>query len=713
MNTPNTSQNSQDTLAKLLATENITVIRGNVSTASFDILNRRLLLPRWKEMTLVIEEMLMLHEVGHALLTTHEKYGVVFSEKKHLKDYANVIEDVRIERKMKERYPGSRKSFNTGYRELNERDFFGVTKQNLDTLLLIDKINLYFKVGFNCGVKFSPIEYAFIRKTDLCKTEDDVLELAQEIFDFSKGQKQAELNNRIPLQFEPELRSEDDNEYDEGDDMDDDEESSMYDNYADDDGEEDKEDKKQNQRGNGSYSKAPQQSEHEQEKEVKDEELASSTYQTFNDKVDQLADESLRIEYFECAFESKYDRKIVIPYKECLEGLTRNISDSKKNAIHKFKGTNSQVVSYLVKEFEMKKSATAYKRAKVAKLGQLDSNKLYAYKLKDDLFKQIMQVKDGKKHGMIFMLDWSGSMMDYIDETIEQVINLAMFCQRIQIPYQVFAFTDGYGETNANVYDKHIHNPKGVANNISFNLLELFSHKMTNVEFNRMLECMLNRPYSQDRFGLNGTPLNEALLFMTDYVGEFIKANQVEKMSFITLTDGEGGQLYSQTNRITNGASYDNFTGKRIKIKSYMRDQVTKKDYELEPNSAAQTAMLLDIIRDRYEINSVAFFLMRPTYRDTLSFIKNNFGDAMNSNLANSLLDKISTDMRKNKYCILKNVPGRDEFYLLNAKSKIEDEDLKVDDTMNSGQLSRALGKVFNTKKNSRVVLSRFVEMVA
>jgi hypothetical protein len=709
MNTPNTSQNAQDTLAKLLATENITVIRGNVSTASFDILNRRLLLPRWKEMTPAIEEMLMLHEVGHALFTTNEKYGVVFKEKKYLKDYANVIEDVRIERKMKERYPGSRKSFNIGYRELNERDFFGVSKQNLDTLLLIDKINLYFKVGFNCGVKFSPIEYTYIRKADLCKTEDDVLALAQEIFDFTKGQKQAELNDRPILEFEPELPSKYD--YDDIDEDDEDKESSMYDNYeTDQEDDQDEDDYKENSSGGGSYSKQP---EYKQETEVKDEDLAPSTYQTFNDKVDQLADESLRIEYFECAFETTYDRKIIVPYKTCLENLTREIGEHKKQNIEKFKGTNSQVVSYLVKEFEMKKSATAYKRAKIAKLGQLDSNKLYAYKLKDDLFKQIMQVKDGKKHGMIFMLDWSGSMMDYIDETIEQVINLAMFCQRIQIPYQVFAFTDGYGiDITQEMLDNSVHNPKGVSTNINFNLLELFSHKMSNVEFNRMLECMLNRPYIRDRFGLNGTPLNEALLFMTDYVGKFIKANQVEKMTFITLTDGEGGQLYSYSNRITNGASYDNVTGKRIKIKSYMRDQVTKKDYELEANSADQTAMLLNIIRDRYQINSVAFFLMRPTYSNTQSFINHNFG-TMNQNLAISLLDKISTDMRKQKYCILNNVPGRDEFYLLNAKVKIEDEDLVVNDTMNSSQLSRALGKVFNTKKSSRVVLNRFVEMVA
>ena len=121
-----TNTQSQDMLAKLLATENINIIRSNVKTAAFDIKGRTLILPRWKEMTPTIEEMLMMHEVGHALYTGPDTYGVVFEEKKHLKDYANVIEDVRIEKKMKERYPGSRKSFNTGYRELNDRDLFGV-----------------------------------------------------------------------------------------------------------------------------------------------------------------------------------------------------------------------------------------------------------------------------------------------------------------------------------------------------------------------------------------------------------------------------------------------------------------------------------------------------------------------------------------------------------------------------------------------------------
>lgn len=698
MNTQISTQNAQDQLAKLLATENINIIRGNVRTASFDIVNRRLILPRWKEMTPAIEEMLMLHEVGHALYTTKEVYGVVFEEKKYLRDYANVIEDVRIERKMKERYPGCRKSFNSGYRELNERDFFGVKNGDMSTLLLIDKINLYYKVGFNCGVKFNEAEYDFIRKADKCETEEDVINLAQEIFDFSKAEMLESKKKSGSVEFEEE--PEDEFFLD-----DEDSESSMYDDYEEID-EDEVDTNKRNKRGSSSRP------EKQNDENVNEEDLRSNTYNSFNDKVDQLADENLHIQYYDCDFEYTYDREVVIPYKKVIEELTSEISEAKKRNVQNFKNSNSQLVSYLVKEFEMKKSASAYKRAKVSKLGQLDSNKLYAYKLKDDLFKQIMQVKDGKKHGMIFLLDWSGSMFDYIDETIEQVINLAMFCQRIQIPYQVFAFTDGYGSSSEyyNNPNRKV-NENGLSSNTHFNLLELFSNKMTNVEFNRMIERLLNRPYHRhEGYELQGTPLNEALIYMSSYVGKFIEQNQVEKMTFITLTDGEGGQLHSYSQRISSGFTY--IDGKRLNAKSYIRDNITKKEYSIDTTSASHTSALLNIIRDRYNVNSVAFYLTRATYGNINSFVKHNM-DASNKNQWPSLIEKIATGLRKDKFVILNNVPGRDEFYILNAKNRIEDKELEVDTDMSSSQLSRALGKVFNTKKNSRVVLNRFIQMVA
>jgi hypothetical protein len=705
---------SQDMLARLLATENIDVVRGRVRTAMFDILNRRLILPRWKEMSSTVEEMLMLHEVGHALFTGQEAYGVVFDTKKHLKTYANVIEDVRIEKKMKERYPGSRKSFNIGYRELNERDFFGVKARDLSQLLLIDRINLYYKVGFNCGVKFTSEEQLFLRRVDLCNTEDDVIKLAEEIYEYSKAshEEKKKLSQAMRQELQQELDDEEDSDYEDGDeyDMDDIDEwdtqdSDDVDSYE----EEAKEKPKATRTG---YS--PQ-------KEEDDEtQLESVTANKFEETLNQFADEDLEIQYFKPRFEFNESTNPIVDYKRIIKEISDYKSCFNKEKSLKFKTTNSPVVSYLVKEFEMRKSASSMKRAKIAKLGQLDSRKLYAYKLKDDLFRQIMQVKDGKKHGMIFLLDWSGSMFDYIEETIEQVINLAMFCQRIQIPYQVFAFTDGYGDRFDSYYDQPAssHVEGGIGNGNRFTLLEFFSNKMSTSEFNKMIDVLMSRPFNVPNYGLNGTPLNESLLFMVDYIGKFIKNNAVEKMSFITLTDGESGALYSNEKRISNGSSwrYDKQgLARKINVKSYMRDPITKKDYDFSDDGQQQTSVLLNVIKDRYNTNNIGFFIMTSTTRSANNFVRHNMSNiCTDGNSTYAMMEKITSSLRKQKYCILNNVSGRDEYYLLNSKARIEDSNLdSVNTAMSSSQMSKALGKVFNSRKTSRVVLNKFIGMVA
>ena len=117
--------NAVDLSAKLLATENISVRRARTQTASFDVKSRVLTLPMWKEMSPVVEGMLVGHEVGHALYTT-EDYFEPIRENPKMMGYLNILEDVRIEKLMKRKYPGIRKTMAEGYKELNEKDFFGV-----------------------------------------------------------------------------------------------------------------------------------------------------------------------------------------------------------------------------------------------------------------------------------------------------------------------------------------------------------------------------------------------------------------------------------------------------------------------------------------------------------------------------------------------------------------------------------------------------------
>ena len=58
-------------LAKLLATENITIQHNKVKTASFDVKNRVLTLPLFKQKSGDVYDMLIAHECAHALWTPY------------------------------------------------------------------------------------------------------------------------------------------------------------------------------------------------------------------------------------------------------------------------------------------------------------------------------------------------------------------------------------------------------------------------------------------------------------------------------------------------------------------------------------------------------------------------------------------------------------------------------------------------------------------
>ena len=102
----------------------------------------------------------------------------------------------------------------------------------------------------------------------------------------------------------------------------------------------------------------------------------------------------------------------------------------------------------------MKKSAGAYARATTSRTGILDTSKLHTYKYNEDLFKKVSIVPDGKNHGLIFVLDWSGSMAREMLDTIKQLYNLIWFCNKVQIPFEVYAFTENFPNVDEGRYDK-------------------------------------------------------------------------------------------------------------------------------------------------------------------------------------------------------------------------------------------------------------------
>lgn len=722
-----------DLSARLLATENLSVIRARTRTASFDIKSRILTLPMWKDMTPEIEDMLIGHEVGHALYT-NDDYLVPLKETPNLHSYMNVLEDVRIEKLIKRKYPGLRKRMNEGYKQLNDRDFFGTKQvQDFDELLLIDKINLYFKAGFQCGVTFTPDEKAFVNRAERTETVDEIIALANDIYAYSK---QVAEERKQQQQFE---------DAEDGDDEDEDDQDIIFGDFdidADDDF------KEQNDADDDlKPSKQNKQSAlQNDDKSEQGDDLESKTERAFQNKLEDLADDSTEYKYWK--FDTDYYKDPVIGYKQILNETkapelwnieadmidyrTRNMSEEQRTAFHaaedsdfvQFKTESIRTVNYLVKEFEMKKSAQMHKRAMVSKIGSLDMKKIYAYKLQDDLFKRVTSLPQGKNHGMVLLVDWSGSMNDVLKDTMKQVINLAMFCNRVQIPYRVFAFTTDYNdrvtETNAereaySAWRSERREPNNLIDCADrFHLLEFFNNKMTTSEFNSMARRILDyRFFWNDGYNTSGTPLNEALVYCYDTLGKFIKNNNIEKTTFITLTDGEGGSLNTYSSGRFDDSRTEIVDGvyKRIKIKNFIKDEVTQKTYEIGRLSGNQTEMILRMIKDRYNVAVVGFHICQNRGRDLRGVAQSNLPDYKGDFY--TLVESWKKEFRTNGFASVKNT-GRDELFLIpQSSTKIQEGELDVNANANAKSIAKNFGKFLNVKKTSRVLLNRFVGLVA
>ncbi len=110
--------------------------------------------------------------------------------------------------------------------------------------------------------------------------------------------------------------------------------------------------------------------------------------------------------------------------------------------VNEFKNKNDRYIGLLAKEFEMRKAAKAFSKSKLSDTGDIDINKLASYKFDDNIFRKVMIVPKGKSHGLILLLDRSGSMSENMAGSIEQILILSMFCRKVSIPFIVYGFGD-------------------------------------------------------------------------------------------------------------------------------------------------------------------------------------------------------------------------------------------------------------------------------
>lgn len=658
----------QSLVGKLLAGENITIVQKRVSTAAFDIKNRTLYLPIWEDMTPEINDMLICHEVSHALFTPIDYVKALDTQLKfkNASAYLNILEDVRVEKLLKRKYPGTKKSFLFGYNQLNKKDFFGAKNRDLASIHLMDKMNLYYKVGYDCGVNFTEDEMEFVRKADKTETIQDVIALAQEIFEFVSLEKDEEedLNMKDSMSdsesFDDELSDEQGNsnssekdeesgesdgegdstsdEESKGDECDStsDAESQSNENSGTEDSNLDQSEKSDGEHDDASNSnkESGNQGNQSNEQEI-------FTDSKFNDNAQTLVRSDVDYIYFTLA---DIEKNHIIPFQAVLNAVKSKFpsdSETDQEKYDTFVNDNRDSVNYLAKEFEMQKAASSYKRTQMSKNGSIDIKKLYAYQIKEDIFKKINITKDGKNHGLVLLLDWSGSMQNCIKDALDQVMLLAMFCRRINIPFQIFAFSDGQVlrdfQDHYDSRDTTYGCQRGDTIDIDkrhFFLMELFSNKMTANQFNTMIKYVTTEKL-RHTCELSSTPLNESLIYLYHHMKKFCSANRVEKLSFVTITDGVGDSIGNFPYE-----AYDGKTKKTVSQKFFLKldHGVT---IEFDGYVASQTAALLSAIKIKYDCTSIGYHLSGTQQYEIDEFVRANYSPMPEISTFNDINQKV------------------------------------------------------------------------
>jgi len=754
----------KDSLARLLATEDLVIEHKKVPTAYFEPKNRKLVCPILKdEMSNQLYDLFMGHEVGHALITPPDGWHDAVSEKgATYKGYLNVLEDVRIEKHIKNKYAGLRRIFYDAYKELHlDLDFFGVKGYDVNKLAFIDRINLYFKIGHSLMVEFSKEEQKIVNQIDTkMDTWEKVVKVADYLYELSKLeelQPQTDTSamsvetaegdgDAIPQDFD-EQEGEGDAEDSIGGGMESEEESEEESedgtkgaegSDSDEDGEEGDEEttgegdievpKSQNLNG-GEFGEEGGESGNAEP--TANESVTDKNFRNNEDKLHKETDRWDREPSY-LDFNSKEHKAadVTIPYKQMISDITNEINKvleeyggvdtiaNSREYTQKFFDHNKNVINYMAKEFDMRKAADAYKKSMSAKTGEIDMSKIHQYLLKDDIFKRATIVPDGKNHGMIMLVDWSGSMYDAIRETYEQSIVLTMFCRRVGIPHRVYAFTDAWREDTDREYD-YDDERKGFNLKSGFKLLELFTDKMNKRDFfeasvvmNAQLESMCGgRYYHQkgDRFdanhgyaynyGLGGTPLDESLMIMRDYIADFKHNYSIDKLQFVTLTDGDSFRLGCM------GYGTD----------QYFHDRRTKNTYIYRTgNDYKGTDNLLKWIEQTTGVDTVGFFICPNKHREFDGAVDKFAGEYQDWDVK---AEGYKLFRKEGGYKVeTTDKSGYNEFYILNKKKMgivSEDDTLDVQVGASKQALKGAMKRMGNNKMSQRKILQHFVKKVA
>ena len=694
----------QSNVARLLSRENITVTHANVPTACFDLRNRVMKLPLWKDFGKVVYDMLIAHEVGHAIFDDYPLVEKYLSDNniKGIPDVLNVIDDIRIERLVQDKYPGLPKIFLAAYRTLVDADLFKIKGRDISKMKFLDRLNLHAKIGTIVPVPLNEEELDFYNRCYVAETTQEVIDLFEEFQNRPKEDEE-------PQSPEGELEQSSDDESEEGE-----EESSSNPEAGDESGE--------SEEGDADESG-------ESDEKSGDGDTTSTTTKD----APENSEKSETQEEFEKNLSENFDNRgwedprpsdfvpVIFPRKSTVNKITNSYKDVMKSREesstwpHRPSDFNGRYIDYkknmkkkvgvLIREFERRKAAFRYSRSSESRVGTINVNNLHKYRYDDQIFNTVTQLADGKNHGMIFYVDYSGSMTNVLADVIDQTLHLVYFCKKIGIPFEVYSYT-----TTCNWDHPKISDPNEISLD-SLVLNNIMSSSMSKSDFELGFQQLFFQTGGRGYYNihglsnmeqLGGTPLNAVIMVANHHCNDFQKKHPVDKLNVILLTDGDSER--AQARESNNGIT--TFEGKKINISGQRRYAGgTSSNYYTRIDTQQET--LLNLLRKKATVIGM--------------YLPSSLNDAKRKlSLSEKSADKLRKVYTKTKFTNLPNVAGYDALMILPYNIKIIDNDFEFsteEDISESRSAQSKLAKQFaknnSENKRSRVILSKFAELIA
>ena len=560
---------AQEYLAKLLAKENLTVQHGNYSTASFDVINRVLRLPLWADKGKDVYDLLVGHEVGHALFTPADGWHNSDKEfDKIPKAYLNIVEDIRIERLIQTSYPGIVRRFKSGYKRLFDDNLFGTDDRDINEAGLMDRLNVSSKSRGYVSVDFSDDESPLIKEAMSVETWDDVVAVCKKLFDFIESKKEDEQEDQMPIgptgEEDPNTESpasppsngsrEEDSE--EGG-----ETTNPESNPSNDEGE--------SQEGSGEGDSVPS--------EEKSDAHETWTEDSFRNNEDELLETKPSNDWnnsdqvqskFSCGISDLNIKNMVYSYKQAEAMRAEYVDDMDsrdkshspylssecKKDWNSNKSTYKSQANLIAKDFERKKAAFEYSRATTSKSGKLDPLKMHSYKYSEDIFLSTTKLAQAKSHGIVMFVDLSGSMGEIIEDVMAQTITIAMFCRQVGIPFEAYSFTTTayWRALNKGIDTVHDLAPTEIDSDCS-KVVEIFSSQMNKKTFDEAcyVAFAMGKVHSSSRtrsyylYGdlhsidqMGSTPLIQTCYAASKITKAFTRRHAIQNTNIMFLTDG-------------------------------------------------------------------------------------------------------------------------------------------------------------------------------